>query len=435
MCSAAGWQYNLLEVPAPFMSVDVPREDLATLNDSEKAAVRDQLERLLADPYFSHSKRFPTFLRFVTEQTLGGRSDSINERWLGIEIFGRDPEYDTSADPVVRVTAAEIRKRIAQYYQDPAHTGELRITLPSGSYVPKFHWPKDISHPLAKETEPAAGSVLAIPEPPFFSQPGQRCRLSPLVLALLFATTALLSTGSLLFWQRTHRPEPDFFWEPVLSAKDPVLLCIADQLQYSAISLRDAADPTRQILLKDNLTAVVMDDVYATVKVAGILQSSGKRYEVKGEGATNLEDLRNGPTVFIGAFDNTWTLRMTNPLRFHFANNADMSQHQIIDSMSPSHNHWVVDRSVQIATNNYRDYAIVARFTDSNTGKLSVIVAGIGRGGTIAAGEYLTDPGDLAQIKRAAEAAGNKKNMEIVLSTQIIDGQPGSPKLEASYFW
>ena len=90
---------------------------------------------------------------------------------------------------------------------------------------------------------------------------------------------------------------------------------------------------------------------------------------------------------------------------------------------------------MQIATNNYRDYAIVARFTDVNTGNLSVIVAGIGRGGTIAAGEFLTDPDDLAQIERAAQGSGGKKNLEVVLSTQIIDGQPGSPKIEAAYFW
>jgi hypothetical protein len=91
--------------------------------------------------------------------------------------------------------------------------------------------------------------------------------------------------------------------------------------------------------------------------------------------------------------------------------------------------------SDQMATNNYRDYAIVARFTDSNTGKLAVIVAGIARGGTIAAGEFLTDPNDLNQLMRAAKAAGDKKNMEVVLSTQIIDGEPGSPKMEAVYFW
>ena len=214
-----------------------------------------------------------------------------------------------------------------------------------------------------------------------------------------------------------------------------MLLCIADQLQYSSIVLRDATQPAHQVTLSDKLTAIVIDDVYATIKVAGVLQSSGKQYSLKGEGATNLADLRNGPTVFIGALDNAWTLRLTNQLRYHFANDAEMTKMSIVDSKAPAQAQWVLDRSVQLATNNYRDYAIIARFTDGDTGKLAVVVAGIGRGGTIAAGEFLTDPGELAQLQHAAQAAGNKKNMEVVLSTQIIDGEPGTPKMEAAYFW
>jgi hypothetical protein len=51
------------------------------------------------------------------------------------------------------------------------------------------------------------------------------------------------------------------------------------------------------------------------------------------------------------------------------------------------------------------------------------------------AGEFLTDNADLAQLMRLAHAAGDKKNLEVVLSTLIIDGEPGSPKIEATYFW
>jgi hypothetical protein len=260
-------------------------------------------------------------------------------------------------------------------------------------------------------------------------------RHSPLVLIVACIVAVVLSVGAVLLWQATHRSALDFFWGPVLNTDDPVLLCIADQLQYSSIVLRDAAQPAHQITLSDKLTAIVIDDVYATIKIAGVLQSRGKRYSLKGEGATNLADLRNGPTVFIGALDNAWTLRLTNQLRYHFANDAQMTRMSIVDSTNPSQTQWVLDRSVQLATNNYRDYAIVARFTDSDTGKLAIVVAGIGRGGTIAAGEFLTDPAELAQLQRKAQAASDKKNMEIVLSTQIIDGEPGSPKMEAAYFW
>jgi hypothetical protein len=417
-----------MSVVSPERGHNISKEPLAD-------EVREQLGRLLANPFFSHSKRFPTFLRFVVEQTLAGDSENIKERTLGIEIFGRDAEYDTASDPIVRVTAAEIRKRVAQYYQDSAHEHELRISLPSGSYVPQFNWPRGANDPVLTEIKLAAVEDITPTLANPISRDGKAPRHSPFVLVGACVFAAVLSVGSVLLWQSVHRSAQNFFWSPVLATSDPVLLCIADQLQYSSISLRDAAQPTQQVVSSDKLTAIVVDDVYATVKVAGVLQTSGKQYSLKGEGATNLADLRNGPTVFIGAFDNAWTLRLTNTLRYHFANNPEMTMLSIVDSQAPSQTNWVLDRSVQMATNNYRDYAIVARFTDSNTGKLAVVVAGIGRGGTIAAGEFLTDAADLAQLQRAALAAGDKKNMEIVLSTQIIDGEPGSPKMEAAYFW
>jgi hypothetical protein len=51
----------------------------------------------------------------------------------GDQDFGHDANNDTATDPIVRVAAAEIRKRVAQYYQDPAHHHELHLTLSFGS--------------------------------------------------------------------------------------------------------------------------------------------------------------------------------------------------------------------------------------------------------------------------------------------------------------
>lgn len=405
------------------------QQDLTEAPSEE--AVRDELDRLLASPFFNHSRRFPNFLRFVVDQKLAGDIDKIKERTLGIEIFGRDADYDTAADPIVRVTAAEIRKRVAQYYQDPAHSKELRITLPSGSYVPQFHWPS------AAE----AASVLLEPEAvvngAHESADKNKANQSHLAISRWFWLAAVVIVAAIAFpiWQHTQRSAFDSFWQPVLSPSAPVLLCIADQLEYSVIELRDAADPSRQFVLKDNLTAIVIDDLNPVVNVAGLLQSRGKQYTLKGEGATNLDELTHGPAVFVGAFDNAWTLRLTHSLRYHFANNPDMTRLWIEDSTAPGQSRWVVDRGVQMTTNNYRDYAIVARFTDNNTGNVAVVIAGIGRGGTRVAGEFLTDSADIAQLMRAANQAGGKKNFEAVLSTQIIGGEPGSPKMEAAYFW
>ena len=408
--------------------------ELIALKDAEKKAVQQQLERLLSNPHFSQSRRFPSFLRFVIEQTLEGRPEMLKERTLGIEIFGRRADYDTASDPIVRVTATEIRKRIAQYYQEPGHETELRLSLPAGSYVPQFHWPPAQANsavdvlpapPPPLLAEPAvAPAVLAPPAPPR--------RWRPIVGFAFAAVAVLLLCGGAFLWRHAHQSPFDSFWGPVVDAGEPVLFCIADQSPYPIITLRDAADPAHKTVLKDDLTTIAIDDLIPVVRLAGMLETNGRKFSLKGQTGTDLSDLRNGPTVFIGAFDNAWTLRLTSALRYHFANNPDMSEFRIVDSTDPEHSSWVINRQHQTETNNYRDFAIVARFTDGTTGKVAVVAAGVGRGGTRVAGEYLTDMGDLAQL---AARAGDKRNVEVVLSTQIIDGEPGKPKVEASYFW
>src|SRR5215831_18862074 len=100
--------------------------------------VSSQLERLLGSTQFRASRRCQGLLRTVTERTLAGDATAVKERMLGMSVFGRSPEYDTSQDPIVRVTAAEVRKKLAQYYQEPAHQSELRIELLPGGYIPEF---------------------------------------------------------------------------------------------------------------------------------------------------------------------------------------------------------------------------------------------------------------------------------------------------------
>ena len=403
-----------------------------TLSEEEKRAIEAQLERLLANPHFSNSRRFPSFLRYIVKATINGQADLLKERTLGIEIFGKDPDYDTAVDPIVRVTAAEIRKRIAQYYQDPGHEDELRLTLAPGSYVPQFH-PPTVVQPISEPGSTADSAPLAVLDGSHGRASGRSSSWLPWALVPTLCVL-LLGIAAFIGWRHNQRSAFAEFWDPILSSSEPVLFCVADQTQYTAISLRDASNPERQVTLNDNLTAVVIDDLSTITKIAGVLQSAGKPYSLRGENATSLMDLRNGPSVIIGAFDNAWTLRMLRPLRFHFANNSDMTMFSIVDGSQPGQARWVVDRGQQIATNNYRDYAIVARFTDDTTGKPTLVAAGIGRGGTIAAGEFLTNS-DLLNAVRNQRPSTKLKNVEVVLSTQIIDGEPGTPKIEAIYFW
>src|SRR5580698_9555013 len=130
--------------------------------ESERQLVRSQLERIVSDSRFTASKRYPSLLRYIVEQTLAENEDSLKERTLGVEVFHRPPDYDTNLDPVVRLCAVEVRKRLVQYYESPAHTAELRIDLNAGSYVPAFSQPPPDSQALEVNPDPYA---------PVFSQP------------------------------------------------------------------------------------------------------------------------------------------------------------------------------------------------------------------------------------------------------------------------
>ena len=392
---------------------------------AEKEAVLQQLERLLENPYFHKSKRFPVFLRFVVKEALAGRAEGLKERTLGIEVFGKDPNYDTTEDPIVRVTAGEIRKRIAQYYQEPGHEQEIKLLMPSGSYVPQFYPPEIAVTAIPEEAELSELNQIPIAE---LSRPRSFRKLYAASLLVV------LAVGAVLLW-RVSRPSPiDEFWAPFFRSPDPIVFCVADQNQYSTIVLRDAADPKHQTTLNDRMVAVIIDDVGPLVNIAGMLNAHGRTFRVQGASITTFTDLRQAPSIFIGAFDNDWTLRFTGPLRFHFANNPGMTQFWVEDRQRPASREWLLDRSHQ-ETGTYKDYAIVTRGLDPNTGRFVVVVAGIARGGTIASGEFLVDPRHMDELVRVAPKDWESKNMEIVLETQVIDGRSGPPRINAVYTW
>src|SRR3984893_9484196 len=180
----------------PLRSTEIPQPQY---QEAERHAIRQQLERLLANPLFKNSKRYPNLLRYVVEHTLEGNPGELKERNLGVEVFGREPNYDTNADPIVRTTAGEIRKRIAQYYHEHGHESEIRIDLLPGSYVPEFEI-------LAPKTAPIP---LAVPMAP---ARGKRWRIGAL------AMVAALLIAAVWFKPWISHTALDRFWAPVLES-------------------------------------------------------------------------------------------------------------------------------------------------------------------------------------------------------------------------
>ena len=121
------------------MSTGPQFDNSARLTHEEVASVRRALQSVLSSSAFAGSKQCQLFLRLAVERSLAGDLGSLPEPVIGVEMFGVTAGYDTSNDAVVRVRAAEVRKRLAQYYTEAKPIPQVRIELPSGSYVPEFH--------------------------------------------------------------------------------------------------------------------------------------------------------------------------------------------------------------------------------------------------------------------------------------------------------
>jgi adenylate cyclase len=102
------------------------------------AGVRKQLQRILASPNFEASERNRRFLEYIVEETLAGRDDRLKGVTIAIDVFGRDATIDPQQDPVVRVEAAKLRRRLDHYYLVAGQDDPIRIDVPKGGYVPTF---------------------------------------------------------------------------------------------------------------------------------------------------------------------------------------------------------------------------------------------------------------------------------------------------------
>ncbi len=404
-------------------------------------AIREQLESIVQDPAFRSSKRSIQFLRYVVEKTLSGAADQIKERTIGVEVFGRPPSYDTNEDHIVRTAAGELRKRLAIYYGEEKHRSELRMSLVPGSYIPQFKLPE----PAGAVAEADAGidgtnglASIAIAEPELKeplvgSRPAERSWKN-WYTAFTVAMILLIACFGYL-WLRPQSAQA-LFWRPVVETPGAVLLAVGDVPNGPPSSTAGDTTSSLPIIHKTSSTTVPFADAVTTARVLGVLQLQGKRVMIRREEASSFSDLREGPVVLIGAFNNEWSLRLTQQLRYSLALDAEKHLIYIKDAKNPSLRtwSWATDKSTddQGAAGGpaLMDYALISRIWNSETGHVVIVVGGLYTYGTETAGEFLSDP-QLMQTIASQIPENSHTNLQIVLGTTVTDAVAGPPRVLA----
>lgn len=426
-----------------------------------QAAVRSELEAMLAAPIFVQSGRCKRFLRFIVEETLAGHAGQLKERTIGVAVFERASDYHTGDDSIVRVTANEVRKRISQFYQELHRPALIHIELPRGSYVPEFrvqpsrHTEKPIeiasseqvesrsrgpSPPMAEQRPAALPFRLAddIDREQGASAATLRTHRSRMVYGVLLVVLAAAMAAAGLWKERGTKKVPDL-WGPFLNARVPILVCI-DTHDLAALSPEAPADRQIFVNLVLRRQSISLDDAAILSSMASELGRRGVSFRVVGAEQTTLADLRSQPVILIGAIDNQWTLLLTQtlPYRIEVANPPGSGSEKqpiasIVESARPAGARWVADFSVPFPAWK-SDYAVVARVDEPTTGVPVMIEAGLGNDGTVAANEWITS-GALARDLMEQPSCRNRTNFEAVIETQMIDTKSGPPHVLRLTCW
>jgi hypothetical protein len=405
-------------------------------SDVDRSAVLRQLNLVLSSSWFRNSRNSSALLRYVVERALEGDESGLKERVLGTQVFGRKTDYDSNTDPVVRTAAGEVRKRLAQFYQNSAPLPEVVISLPVGSYRPLFR-SSEVVPLMAGEPSPAPGDQLTRLAPvakPIVNAFVVRNRrrlawampLAGLALLLLFAGFLV---GRVL--AKSHQSALHDFWSPVLQAPGTVII------SAQSMSLTNGAGTSTSESIGDHPLHTQLLPLAAAgcaSQTIAVLAARGKAFDFQPSERVTFYDLQRGPAIICGDASNVWVAMFSSDLRFHFVRRGPYTM-AVEDRRAPPGMGWSLQMDKPYAGLT-RDYAIVARILNPRTNQPMLLMAGLGEKGLMAAGRFVRQSDFFDRQMGATRSTwSGRKNIEIVLATDVVQGISGPPVVVASDSW
>jgi hypothetical protein len=433
---------------ATWMGIDCEHETVPSLSPVE---VMHDVDGIVESRLFRTSPQCQKLLRYVVAHTLEGREEELKERVIGCEVFGRPPDYNTADDPVVRSRAADVRKRLALYYQDEGARSRIRISIPSGSYRVAITQPNTT---MATEAITAQDATIAETHAEaqrsgiagWFSG---RARWQVWIAAA--ALTACVVLASLLAFRARRQSYSRFamFWAPVSTGSRPPVIYVGSsavyRLKQDFIERYQATHPNFQpkrngreftipLTAQDHLEAtdiepadrsfVTLGDVAAAVAITSMLAERKQPYDFRIGQDLVFGDFREAPVILIGAFNNSWTIELNDTPCFAFA--AD-------NSIRESKGQKRVWRTIRDAQGRpVEDYALISRQINSKSGKFVFTVAGIDMTGTRAAAEFVRDPARLDAALGKLPNGWQNEDLQMIVHTDVVDNIPSDLQVVAS---
>jgi TolB-like protein/Tfp pilus assembly protein PilF len=286
-------------------SVD-PFAEPDSLNSEQAELVRQHLREVLSSAAFAGSKRTQEFLQLVVEHALADRVDSLRERMIGAEMFGRPIDYDTANDAVVRVKATDVRRRLAHYYRESVKEPLVRIELPVGSYVPRFLWAATDKSVSASASREDSRMEVGLQFP----------RVSLWAWVLAIGAVVLVVAGYIGFQKwRNPFPNQDIRSIAILPlvnlSGDPNQEYFADGMTEELIAALGQVPALRVISRTSSMTykgtKKTLPEIARELRVDGIVEGSIGREGNRVRVITQLVDSRSDQHIWAHSYDRDMT--------------------------------------------------------------------------------------------------------------------------------
>lgn len=424
-------------------------------------AERALVARIIASPSFARSERLSALLTYLTTMSLKGRGRELSEQRIGQMVFGRKPNYDSSADGIVRTQVSRLRQRLEQYFATEGRHEPIRIQIPRGGYVTLF---ERIGPELDTTTGlPRAETLLPASAPQTKESNLALRRLLPWTLVFLLALALLLSlygrgknkteTTGIGF---TSDPLANAFWNQILHPGTETLVVPADSglmLYYrfhpapltldaylmgqyrtpkpdgpnSMVNLLHASMPVE--FANRRYTSIV--DLEIAVSLADRATLSRVPFAIRYARDLRPNDLKQGNIVLIGASEaNPWVQLFERNMNFVLQNHRENGVFSVLNR-SPQAGEPKSWNSIATDPMHHVYGVIALRPNLTGTGNV-LIVEGTSMAGTEAAWDFLADRNLLNSF--LAKIHGPKDSIphfEVLVESQNTSSSSGTDHILA----
>jgi hypothetical protein len=368
------------------------------MSATDPGLIRTQLDKLLAGEALSKSAANRRLLTYIAQRSQEG-ADGPKEVEIAIDVFGRDAGFNGADDSVVRVAMRTLRQKLIEHYAGPGKHDPLIFDIPKGAYrLTAAERPPEIA------TGPAAAAITssAASEHPGRDAADTAAALKrKWVAAVVLSLLTLSAAANVYLWHSfkaadtsEDRMRRDPLWQPIANSKRPLMFVLGDLFMYTQIDPKTGRTQTvrdSQINSSDDLRAFLASNPslaadrglrYATlvqkstavgmVEILQIVNSPGRKIEVRLRDELQAEDIRNYDIVYVGPITRLGPLASDyhQESRFRF----DVATSGVTDTKSGKT--YLPEGGLGA---HHTDYALIARYPGPTGNNIMVFTSG-GRG-------------------------------------------------------